>query len=75
MWSVLCIVAGIQTNSTVVGIGTTGKASGRFSWGKISGVTRSSNPIEISVSNKTVNSGLTTYPSIQRRNFGNVVLV
>ena len=63
-------VAGIQTNSTVVGIGTTGKASGRFSWGKISGVTRSSNPIEISVSNKTVNSGLTTYPSMQRRNFG-----
>jgi len=39
---------------------------GRYSFGKISGFTRSSNPISIGVTSYTV-SGLSTYPTIQRR--------
>ena len=39
---------------------------GRYSFGKIGGFTRSSNPISIGVTSYTV-SGLSTYPTIQRR--------
>jgi len=43
---------------------------GKFSWGKLTGLTRSSSPISIEVSGFTVNSGLTTFPTIQRRGYG-----
>ena len=53
-----------------VGVGTTGtllSPVGSYSWGKISGFTRSTtNPISIAVTSYT-SSGLTTYPTVQRR--------
>ena len=44
---------------------------GEISWGRLSGATRSGiNPISVEVAGFTVNSGLTTFPYIQRRNAG-----
>ena len=59
---------GINTTgiSTTVGLGT---AIGRFSWGKLSGITRSSSPVSIGVTGR-ITSGLSTYPTIQRRDYG-----
>ena len=62
------IMSGVNTsgiNGASVGFGT-----GGFSWGRLSGFTRGLNPISIGVTGLTVDSGLTTYPSIQRRDFG-----
>ena len=63
------IMTGVNTTgiSTSVGLGT---AIGGFSWGRLSGFTRGENPISIGVTGLTIDSGLTTYPSIQRRDFG-----
>jgi hypothetical protein len=55
----------------VVGLSTSGtKFAGRFSWGRISGFGRATNPISIGVSGYTITSGLTTFASIQRRGYG-----
>jgi hypothetical protein len=74
------IVCNIQTGK-VTGVGTgliggydptkTGIAThlGRITWGRIYNATRSSNPISIGVTGLTVNSGLTTFPTIQRKNY------
>lgn len=43
---------------------------GRFSWGRLSGFRRGSTPIGIAVSGYTVNSGLSSFPTIQRRGYG-----
>lgn len=67
--SVGIITCNIHSQSSVVGIATTGLSVGKFSWGKISGFTRSS-PVSIGVSGFTINSGLTTFPTIQRRGYG-----
>jgi hypothetical protein len=67
------ITCNISNSTNIVGIATTGTLSnpvGKFSWGKISGFTRSSNPISIGVSAYQVNSGLSTYPTIQRKGYG-----
>lgn len=68
------IVCNILSNSTnVIGIATTGNTAnpvGKFSWGKIGGIGRGSNPVSIAVSGFNVSSGLSTYPSIQRRGYG-----
>ena len=65
------IVCNIESNTSVVGLLTSGnKFAGRFSWGRISGFSRSSNPISIGVSGYTITSGLTTFASIQRRGYG-----
>jgi hypothetical protein len=67
------ITCNISKNSNIVGIGTTGTLSnpvGKFSWGKISGFNRSSNPISIGVSGLNVSSGLSTYPTVQRKGYG-----
>ncbi|NBP56087.1 hypothetical protein EBU71_06050 [bacterium] len=64
------ITCNIHSNSSIVGIATTGSTVGKFSWGKLSGFTRSSSPISIAVSGFTVNSGLTTFPTVQRRGYG-----
>jgi hypothetical protein len=64
------VTCSIHSNSSVVGIATTGSSAGKFSWGKLSGFTRSSSPVSIAVSGFTVNSGLTTFPTIQRRGYG-----
>ena len=53
--------------NTSVGIGS---AIGGFSWGKLSGFTRSTNPISIGVTGLTIDAGLSTYPTIQRRDYG-----
>ena len=64
---ITCLVA-----SNPVGIATSmgTQPLGEFSWGKLSGIVRSSNPISIAVTGKTINSGLTTFPTIQRRGVG-----
>ena len=63
----------VLSTTSVVGIATTGTSDspvGRFSWGKITGISRSSNPLSIGVTGLTVDSGLSTFPTIQRRNYG-----
>ena len=57
------------TGLSTVGVGTTNPV-GRFSWGRLSGFTRDDSPISIGVTGLTVNLGLTTFPSIQRRGYG-----
>jgi hypothetical protein len=63
------ITCNIHSNSVVVGIATTGNV-GKFSWGKLSGFTRSTSPVSIAISGFSVDSGLSTFPTIQRRGFG-----
>ena len=60
----------LLSSTSLVGIATTGPTVGKFSWGKLSGFTRSSSPISITISGFSVNSGLTTFPTIQRRGYG-----
>jgi hypothetical protein len=60
----------IVSTSSTIGIATTGSIVGQISWGRLSGFTRSSSPISIGVSGYTINSGLTTFPTIQRRGYG-----
>jgi hypothetical protein len=50
--------------------GTTSEPCGRVSWGRISGFSRSSTPVSIGVTGLTVDSGLSTFPTIQRRGTG-----
>ena len=68
------IVCNIQSNTVTTGIQTLGTSvynpNGYFSWGRLSSLARETNPIAIGVSGRTVNSGLTTYPTIQRRGYG-----
>ena len=66
------ITCNIKSNTSVVGIATTGTIKypvGRFSWGKLGGFTRTNN-ISIAVTGKTLDVGLTTFASGQRREFG-----
>ena len=61
--------AGIPDNvNSITGITTV--FGGKFSWGKLSGFTRSSSGIGIAVTGLTVNTGLTSFPTIQRRGYG-----
>ena len=68
--SVGIITCNVHSQTSIVGIATTGSVVGNFSWGRLFGFTRSSSPISIGVSGFTVNSGLTTFPTIQRRGYG-----
>ena len=67
------LTCNVDSGSPIVGLGTTGNILnpvGKYSWGRIFGATgRSTNPISIGVTGNTV-SGLTTYPTIQRRGIG-----
>ena len=77
------ITCNIHSNTNIVGIATTGSylpsdpdatiSAGKLSWGRlynaIDGVTRT-NPVSIGVTGLTVDSGLSTFPTIQRRDFG-----
>ena len=73
------IVCNVMTGSNLVGIATTGfhypagittsTSLGRLSWGRLYDGVRSSNPISIGVTGLTVNTGLTTFPTIQRKNY------
>jgi hypothetical protein len=64
------ITCNVHSSSILSGILTTGSNIGEFSWGRLSGFTRSSNPISIAVSSFAVDSGLSTFPTIQRRGYG-----
>jgi len=67
------IVVNIDSGSNTSGVTTSGTVTspvGRFSWGRLFGLTRSSSPISIGVTGLTIDSGLSTFPTIQRRGFG-----
>ena len=42
---------------------------GTLSWGRLYGVKRDPNPISIGVTGLTVDSGLSTFPTIQRKHY------
>jgi hypothetical protein len=77
------ITCNIHGDTNIVGIATTGNydplnpdatiSVGKLSWGRLynalDGVTRT-NPISIGVTGLTIDSGLSTFPTIQRRDFG-----
>jgi hypothetical protein len=63
------VTCNIDSRTSIVGLSTNGINIGSFSWGRLSGFSRDSNPISIAVSYKTINSGLTTFPTIQRRGY------
>ena len=70
------ITCNISDQTNIVGIATTGTIKapvGKYSWGKISGFARSSPFVSIGVTGRDVTSGLSTFPSIQRRGFGGLV--
>jgi hypothetical protein len=67
------IICNIKTDSNVVGIATTGSLTlplGKVSWGRLYNFTTRTNPISIGVTGLVVDSGLSTFPTIQRRTFG-----
>jgi hypothetical protein len=57
-------VSGIETSGTIT------SPVGKMSWGRISGFSRSENPISLNIDGNTSTSGLSTYPIIQRRGYG-----
>ena len=66
------IVVNVKSNSSIIGILTSGSLTnplGRFSWGRISNIQRPG-ALGIGVSGFTINSGLSSFPTIQRRGFG-----
>lgn len=60
----------IKSDTDTSGISSTGVDIGSFSWGRLSGFTRGDSPISLTVSGKTYNSGLSTYPTIVRNKGG-----
>ena len=68
------ITCNIKSDTTVTGLSSTGSsmdAIGRFSWGRLGGsFTRGTEPVSLGVTGLTINSGLTTFPTIQRRSSG-----
>ena len=73
------IICNVQNGSNIGGISTTGfynvttvgltTSLGRLSWGRIYNASRSSSPVSIGVTGLTVNAGLTTFPTIQRKHY------
>jgi len=64
------VTSNILSTTSVTGIATNGNYVGQFSWGKLSGFSRSSSPVSIAVTGFTIDSGLSTFASIQRRSYG-----
>ena len=67
------IVCYVDSGTSVVGIATTSNSDnpvGRFSWGRLAGISRATSPVSIAVTGNTVDVGLTTFPTIQRRGTG-----
>ena len=72
------------TTTGIPGVGMTGfynvsetgvtTSLGRLSWGRLYNATRSDNPISIGVTGLTINSGLTTFPTIQRKHYSQASL-
>ena len=67
--SVGIITCNIDSGTDVTGLTANGN-TGKFSWGAFLNIVRSSSPISIGVSGKTVDVGLSTFPTIQRRSEG-----
>ena len=73
------IICNVQNGSDIGGISTTGfynvttvgltTSLGRLSWGTLYNASRDSSPISIGVTGLTINSGLTTLPTIQRKHY------
>ena len=68
------VITNIHSGTSVVGLATTAISSavpvGRFSWGRLFDVSRSPSPVSIGVTGLTIDSGLSTFPTIQRRGYG-----
>ena len=64
------ITCNILSTTSTTGLTTSGSMVGNFSWGRMSGFSRSSSPISIGVTGKRIDVGLTTFSSIQRRGYG-----
>ena len=65
------VICNVLSTTSVVGIATSDTANvGRFSWGRMSGFSRSTSPISIGVTGNIVDVGLSTFPTIQRRGYG-----
>ena len=64
------VTCNIDSGTDIISLSTSGDYVGEFSWGLFTTITRSSTPISIGVSGKTVDVGLSTFPSIQRRGNG-----
>jgi hypothetical protein len=67
------ITCNILSTTSTIGLSSSGNVSnpiGKFSWGRISGFNRSSSPISIGVTGNTVDVGLSTFATIQRRGTG-----
>jgi hypothetical protein len=63
------IISNIDSNSNTVGISTNSDFAGYFSWGRLSGIDREI-PISLDISGFTIDPTLSSFPTIQRRNFG-----
>ena len=71
--SVGIITSNILSTTSTIGLSSSGSISnpvGKYSWGRLSGFSRSSSPISIGVTRNTVDVGLTTFATIQRRGIG-----
>jgi hypothetical protein len=55
---------------TIVGTGITGDYLGRMSWGRLFNYGQRVSPKDFTVSGHTVDVGLSTFPTIQRRGYG-----
>jgi len=66
------ITCNILSTTSTIGLTTFESMVGNFSWGRMSGFTRSSSPISIGVSGNIIDvgAGLTTLSTIQRRSTG-----
>jgi hypothetical protein len=67
------ITCNILSTTSTTGISSSGSTSnpvGKYSWGRMSGFSRSGFPISIGVTGNTVDVGLTTFATIQRRGVG-----
>ena len=70
-WCLLNLDGSLSDSGTdITGLSTSGDYVGEFSWGLFTSITRSSTPISIGVTGKTVDVGLSTFPTIQRRGEG-----
>ena len=65
------ITSNILSTSNTVGVHTMpNDICGRFSWGRLSGFSRIDNAVSVAVTGYSVSSGLSTFPTLQRRKYG-----
>jgi hypothetical protein len=65
------ITSNILSTSNTVGVHTMpNDICGRFSWGRLSGFSRVDNAVSVAVTGYSVSSGLSTFPTLQRRKYG-----